>query len=266
MTVLPVTPGSPGEDAAGTTTSSKPLPPSREIVYRFALPAGQVRTFPVHLRPDTLRLIPAPRESYPPWTHLACARCPNCSLAEATHPHCPVAVSLLPVVEAFQESWSCEEVELTVVTPRRTITKRTGLMDGLSGLVGLVMATSGCPILDKLRPLAYTHLPFGGLEETLYRAASAYAFAQVFRQARGLSPDWTFAGLAALYDEIATVNRAFLQRLAAVTPKDAALNAILQLNCYAQYSSGAALRRRLAQFEPFFGAYWPAGSADDPPS
>jgi len=257
----------PGDADAGRTTppalpeasvplSASPVSPI-EISYRFAFGPGQVIVSSVRLQPTTFLLVPEARASYPAWTALIYSQCPNCPWSPQNSPLCPPAVNLIPVLDAFTEWWSCEQAEVTVTTPDRTITKQARLHTGLAGLVGLIMATSGCPILDRLRPLALTHLPFGGLEETLFRVTSMYALGQAFRHARGLPTDWSFTGLVGLYTDITIINHAFVQRLATVTPKDAILNALIHLDCYAQYANPASFSRRLAQFEPLFDAYWP---------
>jgi len=225
------------------------------VHYKFTLPENRVREFHVRLDRTTLRLLAEPRAVYPEWVRLAYQQCPNCVLSADTHPHCPVAANLVEVVEYFRQYWSCEEAEVQVATEARTVTKKTAVQNGLSSLAGLYMATSGCPTLDKLRPLAFTHLPFGGLEETLYRAVSMYALAQVFRRNRGKPPDWDLTGLGKIYEDIEAVNRAFYQRIFDVTAKEAGHNALIQLNCYAQYTNGRFLQKRLGQIEQFFDAY-----------
>jgi hypothetical protein len=165
-------------------------------------------------------------------------------------------VGLAPVVAAFHDTWSCETVEVAVATSTRLVTKRTGLQDALSGVVGLTLATSGCPRLAPLRPLALTALPFGELHEMFAHMATLYAFGQIRRHQRGLTADWTFAGLAALTADIATVYQDLLYRLEEVSHKDAVRNALLQQHCYMQYISPAALPGRLAQLDPLFSAHW----------
>jgi hypothetical protein len=225
------------------------------IDYRFALSEDRVREFHVRLRRDTLALITEPRGVYPPWTALAYQRCSNCRLSPGTHPRCPVAANLVDVVEYFKDVWSCEEADVEITVETRTYTKRTSVQNALSALAGIYMVTSGCPVLDKLRPMVYIHAPFGGLEETLFRAASIYCLAQFFRQQDGKQPDWALTGLADVYREIETVNRCFHQRIVDVAVKEAGLNALLQLNCYAQYTSTLYFQDRLQQIKPFFQSY-----------
>ena len=144
---------------------------------------------------------------------------------------------------------------MQIAVEDRVFVKRTSVQNALSALAGIYMVTSGCPILDKLRPMVCIHAPFGGLGETLYRAASMYCLAQFFRQQHGKRPDWELTGLIDVYQNIEKVNSCFHWRIREVAAKEAGLNALLQLNCYAQYSTAEYFRERLAQIERFFEPY-----------
>lgn len=227
------------------------------IHYRFSLPEGQLQEFQIRLRRDTLALVPQERSDFPAWTRLTHQQCSNCPLRPETHPRCPVAANLVDVVEAFKDLRSYEETGVEITTELRTFRKRVPLQDGLSALVGIYMVTSGCPILDKLRPLVHTHTPFGSLEETTYRAVAMYWLAQWFLRQRGQEPDWELEGLAKIYQEIVTVNSCFHLRILDVHVADAGLNALIQLDCYAQFTNSVLLRKGLGGIERLFHAYLP---------
>ena len=226
------------------------------ITYTVTEAGYPSRAFPVRLHQTTLRLLADPDLPLPPWTRLVYRPCRGCPLPAAPEAHCPAAVGLAPIVAAFHDTWSCEAVEVTVATPARLVTKRTGVHEALSGLVGLTLVTCGCPRLAPLRPLALGHLPFSDLEEMFAWIAALYAFAQIRRHQRGLVADWAFAGLPALTADVAAVLQGLLDRLEEVSNKDAVRNALLQLNCYVQYISPSALPDRLAHLDPLFSAYW----------
>ena len=160
------------------------------------------------------------------------------------------------MVAVLHDTWSCEAVNVTVATLARLVTKRTDLQEALSGLVTLSLVTSGCPRLAPLRPLALTGMPFSDLQEMFAHIATLYAFAQIRRHQRGLTADWTFAGLAALTADIAIVYQGLLDRLEEVSQKDAVRNALIKLHCHMQYVSPSALPARLARLDPLFSAYW----------
>jgi hypothetical protein len=194
----------------------------------------------------------------PDWTKLEYMQCPNCPLKPADSPRCPVAANLAPLAEKFRESLSYTNAEISVEAPGRTYQQRAPMQTALSALFGLIMATSGCPILDKMRPMAFTHLPFPSLRETQYRSMSMYLLAQFIAAMKGATPNWSLDGLATIYDEINAVNAAFCKRLYALDAKDAGVNALVKLDCFAvftltQIRKGDAAMKWL---EDLFAPYW----------
>jgi hypothetical protein len=129
---------------------------------------------------------------------------------------------------------SYEQANVEVKVPERTISKRTSVQSGLSSLIGMQMAASGCPMTAKLRPLVRIHLPFPSGEETIFRAAGMYLLGQYLESQSGGVPDWTLKGLADLYNEVSRTNRAFAKRLRAAAEKDANVNALTVLDTFAK--------------------------------
>ena len=229
--------------------------------YQFISPQGQIREFLVDLDPGTLTLIGKERAEYPGWTRLTHHQCTNCPLRPEEHPRCPVAANLVEVVEHFKDALSYEQTEVEISTRNRQYKKCAPLQESLSALVGIYMVTSGCPVLDKLRPLVQTHLPFATLEETTYRAVAMYWLAQFFRRQRGQEPDWELEGLAKIYEEIMVVNSCFHRRISGVYIADAGLNALIQLDCYAQFTNRLLLQKNLGEIERLFHAYLEGGAS-----
>ena len=118
-------------------------------------------------------------------------------------------------------------------SPERKYLKSTSIQEGLSSLVGLCMATSGCPYLNYLKPMVRFHLPFASSEETMYRVLSMYLFAQQLRANQDAVPDWELKKLDKIYDNIRQVNRNFAERLRSIEVQDATLNALVNLDCFA---------------------------------
>jgi hypothetical protein len=203
-----------------------------EIEYSVTLQSGELKRHVVRLDSATGALQTAVKKSLPAWTELGFHQCPNCPLNQSTHKHCPVAVGLVDVVESFKNCASYEVVDVTVRTANRTYQKRTSLQEVVGSLMGLHMASGGCPLLDKLRPLVVTHLPFASVEETLYRTVSMYLLAQYFRWKRGLVPDWEMQGLVANCESLASINVAFGKRILSINTCDANLNALVGLDCF----------------------------------
>ena len=225
------------------------------ITYRFRLDSGKEKRFEVNLDPATLALIPGGQTPPPAWARLGNRQCPQCPYKEQEHPYCPVARNLAGIIEEFRKDISFDEADISVTTENREFRKRAPLQNGISGLMGLVMATSGCPVLDKLRPMAYLHMPFPGAHETMYRAISMYLTAQYFVRRRGGKPDWDLADLVKIYEAVGGVNAAFADRLRTMEVEDATLNAIVSLDCFASMTSGSISYAALDDMERVFAAY-----------
>lgn len=226
-----------------------------DITYRFTLPNGEKKEFLVQLDPETLALRLPERRDLPEWTRLEHQQCGNCPLKAENSPHCPTAVALVEVIDAFKDSLSSSMAEVEIVTEARSYRKHAPLAAGVSGLIGLVMSTSGCPILDKLKPMVREHLPFATLKESLYRFLSMYALAQFLKGWKGKPQDLEMKGLVALLEDLRTVNRAFCQRLYAVCRKDASLNALVHLDCFADNTQFFLKRKGLDELARYFHAH-----------
>ena len=227
----------------------------KSITYQFKLASGVEKEFTVRLRSPSMSLESVPREHYPEWTRLEFHQCPNCPLNAAQNPRCPVAVNLMDIMEFFKDCFSTDIAEITIVSEKREYRKKTPLPQGLSSLMGLTMTTSGCPILDKLRPMVYTHLPFAMLEETMYRAISMYLVAQFLLQKRGKTPDWDLQKLMGIYDEVKKVNRHFSERLRSINRQDAGINALIILDCLGDFTKLSIKKTYIKELETLFAPY-----------
>lgn len=196
------------------------------IEYELKLDDGSEHRFTV----DPRRKLPLVEESRAPeWTRLEYHRCDDCPLDATEHERCPAAVDASDILERFKSVLSYAQADVSVRTNERTFTRRIDVQTALHSLLGLVMATSGCPILSTLRPLAHHHLPFATKEETVFRAAGAYLLRQYFVASGGGEPDMKLDGLKKLYQDLQEVNRSFTERIRAAAVKDANLNAVVLL-------------------------------------
>ncbi|MEW6753438.1 MAG: hypothetical protein AB1505_21015 [Candidatus Latescibacterota bacterium] len=228
------------------------------IVYQYTFGLGEgrgARTFRLHLRPSDLGLVAPERDSYPAWTALACGRCTCCPLDPASHPRCPIAAQLTELVDFFADSPSYGEVDVEIDSFERRYTRRTTVQKAVSSLLGVYMVTSGCPIMDGLRPMVRFHLPFATVEETTYRVISMYLTAQYLRHRRGLSADWSLAHLVERYESVQQVNRGFLERLRRIEHQDAGANALIILDTFASHLVLALSEDHLDGLEALFGSY-----------
>ncbi len=144
-----------------------------------------------------------------------------------------------------KDAESHDRVSVEVTTPERTITNHTTAQRAVSSLMGLIMATSGCPHTEFLKPMARFHLPLASEEETIFRAVATYLLTQYFRHKQALQLDLDLEGLKKIYHEIQIINKAIASRLRAGSDKDSAVNAVILLDLFAKtlpYSIEDALK------------------------
>lgn len=222
--------------------------------YIFRFPDGSGKSFTLSLDSATLRLLGGPAAAPPPWAALQCNRCENCTLDPADHDFCPVALNLSDVAAGFRDHFAYEKVTVTVSAPERTYLKDTILQEGLGGLLGIVMVSSGCPVMEYLKPMVRFHLPFATLPEIVFRMVSTYLLSRYLRNREGKTADWEIEGIERIYEEVGTVNRCFMERIAGAAEKDANANALVNLDCFASMMP-LVIEDTLAEFKPYFEAY-----------
>jgi hypothetical protein len=229
-------------------------PDSVNIKYCFRFQNNKTREIRVLLDGQTLALIPEGERTPPPWSEISFYQCSVCPLDPKRHPDCPIAVHLSGIVDMFKDDDSYEQVTVEVSDSQRRYVKETTLQKGLGPLIGIIMVTAGCPVMEPLRPAVRFHLPFASMEETEFRIVSMYLIAQYFREKKGAQPDWSLDGLQAIYDQVQEVNRSFAERIRSATSKDASVNAIILLDCFAK-SVPFAVRNTLQEYEKHFASY-----------
>ena len=186
------------------------------------------------------------RDDVPEWTHLTYNQCSNCPLTVKDCQHCPVAIDLEAVVSDFRDYSAETHVNLQVLTPDREYFKETRLEEGLRSLMGLIMATSACPILSVLKSNARNHLPFVSQEEFILRTSAFYLLRQYFLYRQGRRPDWDLQGMIHFNQELQLLNQAFWQRIYSACDSDSNLKVLYSLFNYSSsisYSLDAELQK-----------------------
>ena len=204
------------------------------IEYRFRLSDDKTEEFRIELDAAKLNLLAAIPENPPAWTELDFHQCPNCPLQMDSHRYCPLALSIVDIVEHFDHVFSYDRIHLEVITEGRHISQQTSAQQGLSSLMGLLIAVSGCPHTEFFKPMARFHLPLASRDETVYRAVSTYLLAQYFIRREGGEADFQLEGLKKIYDNIQEVNNSVAERLRAASKADSPVNAIVILDTYAR--------------------------------
>lgn len=220
--------------------------------YKFVFNNGEVRTYEVNLDPISLELINGKKPAHPEWPKLENFKCPHCPLNLDEHIYCPVALNLDEIIAFFSDTASYEEVEIIVSSSEREYRKKTSVQVGVGGLIGVIMPTSGCPIMGKLKPLVRYHLPFASIEETEFRVFSMYLLAQYLKMRKGDDPDWSMTGLKQIYEDIQKLNVNVAKKIADLEARDASINAVVVLNNFADSVSFCLDEDDLSDFEFLF--------------
>lgn len=224
--------------------------------YKFSFVDGERRTFTIRLDPITLNYIPKKKISRRPlWTKLDYSRCENCPLDANQHHYCPIAVNFIELFDSFKSLNSYHVAKVTLTTRERSYVKKTTVQQSLGAMLGIYMVTSGCPIMEKLKPMVRFHLPFATVKETVVKAASIYLLGQYFLYHRGQKADLELNQLKKYYIEIQKVNRGIATRLRTVTEKDAFANAIVSLDAFAKELPWT-IEEQLKDIEYIFNVYF----------
>ncbi len=205
--------------------------------YSFKFKDTKEKIFTINLDKDTLNHIDESNTEPAEWTKFCNFRCPHCPIEKDSITYCPVALRLEDIITFFSDFPSFTEANILVTTRERVYAKKGSVQQGVSSLVGLVMASSGCPVMNKLKPLVQFHLPFATLEDTEFRILSMYLVAQFFRWKKGLEPDWSLEKLSHFYKEIQMTNEYVVFKMNSLESYDSARNAVTILNYFANYIS-----------------------------
>jgi len=212
-----------------------------EIVYKFGINGAQEVVYPIVLDAKTISLISRAEVTPAAWTELDNCQCAICPLSREEHPYCPIAVNIARLVEYFQEIRSTDMMKITVSTEERSYFKEAPAQRGLASILGIIMATSNCPVMNFLKPMARFHLPFSTSRETIIRSTSIYMLAQYFVAKKGGRPDISLEKLNRAYGDVQQVNEGICNRINRVVKgnkdAEATSNAVVILDTFSQLLS-----------------------------
>ncbi len=226
-----------------------------KFVYKFNFKDGRKRVFEIELDSETLKIKKAPPKEPPEWAKMSFFRCNNCTLDAEKFEYCPLATYLSDVIEFFNDIPSFEKAIIIIETDERGTYKYTAVQAGVSSLMGIIMAASGCPIIGNLKPLVRFHLPFASLDETEVRVLSMYILAQYFHFKDGDETDWALDNLKNLYTEIQKVNRNIVEKLSEIEMKDTNRNAVIALSNYADFITLKLTDEEIETLRSFVGEF-----------
>lgn len=224
------------------------------VCYSFRFEDGVTLDYPVTINTRSNLSYCDSGEAEPPdWVRLDHAKCDHCRLPEGKQ-YCPVALRLVDMLALFGKLRSYMPVEVTVKTPDRSYVKNADVQEGLRSLLGLIMATSGCPSMKYFKPMARFHLPFSSLEETVYRITTSYLLGQLCKQdslEEGSLP-YDLSELQDIYNEVQIVNGHTVKLIRKAVEDDGALNALTILDSFSQLVP-MFVAEELEKMKPLFG-------------
>jgi hypothetical protein len=204
------------------------------ITYQFKFPDGHKRRYQLTFDKQNTLLIPQQKEMASDWTRLDFYQCSHCPLTVDDHSRCPITVNMEQLITFFKDEISYSDCVAKVITKQRIFVHKVKVQEGLYSIFGLIMATSGCPHMGFLKPMAYFHLPFASVEETVVRSTSLYLLKQYFRLKDSKKPDWKLENLAQHYQQVHLVNAGILDRIRSLKKKgEADVNALVILDSFA---------------------------------
>ena len=241
--------------AQGDTSATQPIHDEKLFFhYAFKFEDGEEHFLMIDLDPETLQYVPQESLKGDDWTRLEHNQCENCPLDAEHDPHCPVALSIKDLIKEFVDKFSYETAEITIHTNERTYFKVTTMQKAIASIMGILMASSGCPIMAKLRPMVRFHLPFATILETTFRTTSTYLLGQFFLKKEDKTPDFSFEGLVEIYKHVNMVNRAMAKRIRSIAGKDASANALIILDIFA-LDVPLSIEDQIEELRPFFSSY-----------
>jgi len=205
------------------------------LKYHFHFKDDSESIITVVVDKETLSIIEPSCKYFPEWAKLSNFKCPHCPLDEKENEYCPLALNLQLILSEFNDKNSYEQVRVYVETTSRNYEKQTSLQQGVSSLLGILMVTSGCPVMGKLKPLLYFHLPFASIEETEVRALAFYLLAQYVKMLKGEEPDWEMKKLKQIYEDVRQLNHSVSKKIVNLANKDASINSLIVLNNFAEF-------------------------------
>lgn len=204
---------------------------TKRVRYEFIFRSSEDFQYEVDIDPTTLEH-PAPLSAAPEWANLEVDKCPHCPLNPEKTEHCPLARRIAPILN-FSSHPAFESVVIKVHKDNTTIESQTTIQEAYRSLIGLIMATSGCPHTGFFKPMAWFHLPFATQDETLFRACATFLLFQFFDPVEPESENH-FSDLKQVYEQVHVVNQHIAKRLKRASASESTLNALTILDIFAQ--------------------------------
>ncbi|PKL82539.1 MAG: hypothetical protein CVV24_09530 [Ignavibacteriae bacterium HGW-Ignavibacteriae-3] len=219
--------------------------------YKLEFSDGKEMIFDINLNKKTLDIVEEETE-LPEWTLRERFGCINSTCSLLGTETCHIAKVVHNVIQNFKNIVSTEPVNATLTTDERLINKNCSIQTAVASITGILMATCGCPVFSKLKPMVRFHLPFASLEETEFRVFSMYFLAQYLRSRNNLNHDQSLQSLKQLYDEIQEINMLAARKIQELERSDASINGLVILYSFGQMVSFELEKNDLSELENLF--------------
>jgi hypothetical protein len=217
------------------------------FTYQFNFEEGLPKTFEAYLDRTTLSLVLPSSYNIPAW-----AKSFRCSQSPPEDSCCNIYENISHLIEEFKSLDSFIPCSISVQTPERSYGLKADVQRGLSSLLGLYMATSGCPFLNFLKPMARFHLPFASNEETIFRSTGSYLIGQYLQAKKNNQGDFEVSQLPKMYSRVSKINNEIIGHLRQqYYGHDANANALIILENFAQIFADF-LPEELEEFTSFY--------------
>jgi hypothetical protein len=223
--------------------------------YKLEFSRGKEIVFDIKLDKETLNILEE-QSDLPEWTKRGEFGCKNSICPLLDNETCPIAKVVHKQIQSFKNIDSIEPVNATLTTDERTINKKCSIQTAVASITGILMATCGCPVFNKLKPMVRFHLPFASLEETEFRVFSMYFLAQYLRGRKNLRQDHSLHTLQKLYVEIQKINMLAANKIQELERSDATINGLVILHSFGQMVSFTLEDDDLTSLENLFSDWF----------
>jgi hypothetical protein len=204
----------------------------RHIDYQIRKPCGTEIHIPIQLDERGLKRSDEERAGLEAPSGASEYMGADCRACERHYGRCKAETAIVDVAERFDDLHSTDRITTEVTIEGRTVSLESPAPRALASLMGLLMASSGCPRLIPFRAMALFHQPFATAEENVVRAAG---FWLIRCWTQGTTTDESpFTALQEVWDSLEDVNRHVGEKLLARTSSDAASNGIAFLDVLAK--------------------------------
>ena len=225
-----------------------------KVQYKLVFADKTEKVLGLHLRTNNLTPVAWLPAKPPEWAALDNHKCSHCPLNSEKHAYCPAALNLAKLVEECNDMDLLDTVKLVVKTADRVVVVSATVQKALSSFIGLLMATSDCPPASYFRPMARFHLPLANEAETIFRAVTLYATAQLLRREEGKEVAADLNGLFDIYADLEIVNTGISARLKTAGLDGAIAKSLMEWDVFSGMFPMRA-EEVMNKMRPLFSAY-----------